>query len=126
MNPIISEVIKHAQRLFKIEHVSIQVDIADELTNKDAEAELLMVAGDLFIVRIKPIVFEDDVYLVEVLGHELTHVKQYVQDDLDLFEDYATFRGKQYRFMNEAEYRLSPWEVEAYGMQQYFIWRFFK
>lgn len=57
------------------------------------------------------------------LGHELIHVKQYINNELFDYADgeIARFRGKKYPnsiAIIDWKYWDSPWEVEAYGRME--------
>ena len=62
--------------------------------------------------------------IVQLIGHEMTHVKQY---ELDGLEDHTgrtiRFRRKYYRLANKMEYWLSPWEMEARAMEDFFCYQ---
>lgn len=49
---------------------------------------------------------------LKTLFHELVHVKQYINDELELEQDFAMWKGRLYK-SDETEYWDSPWEVEA-------------
>ena len=53
----------------------------------------------------------------ECLGHELVHVKQYLNREMrDLEDDKVWFKGKVYKnWTKNEDYYFSPWEIEAYG-----------
>jgi hypothetical protein len=62
--------------------------------------------------------------LCELIAHEMIHVKQYELDGLeDLPGDTVQFAGKFYRMENKLEYWLSPWEMEARAMEDFFAWQ---
>jgi len=83
--------------------------------------------GTKFIITIEKTHGWVERRFAEIMGHELTHVKQYVYDGLVIEDngkrgDIAMFRGERYRVFNEAEYWLAPWEMEARAHEQYFRW----
>jgi hypothetical protein len=55
------------------------------------------------------------------LGHELVHVKQYLNNELfDYKSGDVRFKGLFFdasHYMDEEKYYFSPWEVAAYGME---------
>jgi hypothetical protein len=65
-----------------------------------------------------------EVKFVEILAHELVHVKQFIFDGLvlDIEKNTTLFKGKRYRTFNDAEYYLAPWEMEARAYEYYFRW----
>jgi hypothetical protein len=57
--------------------------------------------------------------LVKVVAHEMTHVKQYVYEDLDLETGGCYWKGEF--FDEDVEgYWFTPWEIEARGYEQAF------
>lgn len=54
------------------------------------------------------------------LGHELVHVKQYLNNEsFDYVNGDTRFKGKIFSNWEEGEnYYFSPWEIEAYGYAQ--------
>jgi hypothetical protein len=71
----------------------------------------------------KPRVFEIGVNpklqrykILQVLAHEMVHVKQYARGELSNDTITAKFNGKKYKLTNSFEDYLNwPWEIEAYG-----------
>lgn len=65
-------------------------------------------------------------WLVEVIGHEMTHLRQMKHDRLrDEAEGFVIWEGKRMAFHNEVtsdEYWLSPWEMEARAMEAWVGW----
>lgn len=65
------------------------------------------------VVRLKKIMLD--------LAHELTHIKQYINNELfDYVEGKVRYKGKVYHLghaADEAAYYNSPWEIEAYGRE---------
>jgi len=55
------------------------------------------------------------------LGHELTHVKQYLNGEIfDYKSGDVRFKGRRFdpsHWENEEKYFESPWEIEAYGRE---------
>ena len=56
-------------------------------------------------------------YLIQDLSHELTHVKQYLKNELfDYVDGTVRYKGKRIKkWEDDVSYWSSPWEVEAYG-----------
>jgi hypothetical protein len=54
---------------------------------------------------------------MECLGHELIHVKQYLNNEMfDYANEDVRYKGKVFTDWKEGEaYYFSPWEIEAYG-----------
>lgn len=55
--------------------------------------------------------------LVEVVAHEMVHVKQHELDGLEMGLKAVMFRDKIYY---DEEYWFSPWEIEARGYERAF------
>lgn len=71
-----------------------------------------------FLVALNPEIEWKESEIVKTIGHELCHVKQFSYNGLELnWGDVVTFRGQEYRFENDMEYWLSPWEIEARGYE---------
>lgn len=47
---------------------------------------------------------------LSTLFHELEHIRQYIEDELELEQDQAMWRGKK---VLRGDYWSEPWEVEA-------------
>ena len=109
--------------LFKIvlglEGIKIHVRI-DKTLDKTTLAEVLE-RQNSYAINISPVV-RDERKVVEIIGHEMTHIKQFVYDELDL--DKCAFKGEQYIIENDLDYWFSPWEIEARGMEQA-LWAYF-
>ena len=57
---------------------------------------------------------------IECLGHELVHIKQYLNGEMfDYKEGDVRYRGQRFSSWEEEEkYWFTPWELEAYGYEQ--------
>jgi hypothetical protein len=55
------------------------------------------------------------------LGHELTHIKQYLNNEMfDYTNGNVRYKGLVFdasHYMDEEKYYESPWEIEAYGRE---------
>jgi hypothetical protein len=109
--------------LFKIvlnlEGIIIRVRINNAL-DKNTMAEVVELKNS-YAISISPAV-QDERKVVEIIGHEMTHIKQFVYDGLDL--DRCAFKGSEYIIENDLDYWFAPWEVEARGMEQA-LWAYF-
>ena len=61
---------------------------------------------------------KDDI--ICVTSHEMVHVKQYELDGLALSDDGYFYRGKKWK----GDYWFSPWECEARGFEQAFLYHY--
>lgn len=50
--------------------------------------------------------------ILKTLSHEMVHIKQYIYGDVNL--SMTRWKGSR---VDEPDYWVQPWEVEAYGMQ---------
>lgn len=56
---------------------------------------------------------------LQILAHEMVHVKQYAQNELSTDSANAFFMGKVFRLDNSFEsYVNYPWEIEAFGREK--------
>ena len=57
--------------------------------------------------------------ILECIGHELSHIKQYVLGELrDKANGDVWYKGECYTDWESGEnYYFSPWEIEAYGLE---------
>lgn len=55
--------------------------------------------------------------LVEIIAHEMVHVKQHEVDGLEMEVNRVRFRGETF---TDEEYWFSPWEIEARGYEKAF------
>ena len=74
---------------------------------------------DEFLVALSPNIEWEEKNFVKTIAHELAHVRQFTYDGLEFGEDEEVicFRSGEYRFTNEMEYWLAPWEIEARGYE---------
>jgi hypothetical protein len=72
-----------------------------------------------FIIEIHPGIGVRNIF--ETLAHEMVHVKQYVEGELD--DTMTTWRGKKIKSDN-IEYWYQPWEVEALGLEAGLLTKF--
>ena len=60
----------------------------------------------------------DETQRLNVLAHEMMHVRQYLSGDLIIFDGKMVWRGSKYSFVHRDPRKL-PWEVEAHRYDQY-------
>jgi len=113
---IIENTAKICNTLFKIEHQEILITFNGEAC-EGYEAVTIPSKGK-FLIALNPDMNWETDELVKTIGHELTHVKQFTYDGLEFdHDDVVVFRNSEYRFENDMEYWLSPWEIEARGYE---------
>lgn len=105
-------------QLLGVDFVDVRLGILGSQSKNEAECE--KVNGNEYIIYMQEGMTERRA--IEVLGHELTHVKQYVFDGLDL--ETAYFKGEEYYNDTDLDYWFAPWEVEARGMELAF-WAYY-
>lgn len=54
--------------------------------------------------------------IIHTIGHEMVHVKQFLDNRLKVFSEYHQFDGKKYSF--HYPYYKRPWEIEAHEMDE--------
>lgn len=64
------------------------------------------------------IIFIDDnlsrYYNIEIIAHELIHLRDYYYKDLILFDSYGViYKDDEYQNANEIDYYDRPWEIQA-------------
>ena len=74
-----------------------------------------------FLIQIHPGIGARNIF--ETLAHEMVHVKQYVNGELN--DTMTNWRGKKVNSDN-IEYWSQPWEIEAYGIQAGLFTKFAK
>ena len=108
--------VKQIVRLFKgvlnLEGCKIRVRITNAL-DKNTVAEVVELKNT-YVINISPSV-KGERKMVELIGHEMTHIMQFKHDALDL--DTCSFKGDEYIIENDLDYWFSPWEIEARGME---------
>jgi hypothetical protein len=52
---------------------------------------------------------------IEIISHELIHLKQYYSDDLQICKGEVAYKKKIYRGARYLEYTERPWETDAYS-----------
>ena len=77
--------------------------------------------GGWFDISVNPMV-KSERKAVELIAHEMTHVKQFVHDKLDL--EKCSFKGDEYTMECDMDYWFAPWEIEARGMEQA-LWAYY-
>ena len=105
-------------QLLGIDFVDVRLGILGSQSTNDSECE--KINADEYIIYLHKDMSERRT--IEVLGHELTHVKQYVFDGLDL--ETAYFKGDYHYHDSDLDYWFAPWEVEARGMELAF-WAYY-
>lgn len=118
------DLVAHAIELFKLYDVK-EIIVQGGDPTPGADAECRTDNNGKFLLLLNAERGWNVEHFVRVIGHELVHVKQYVYDglDLDIGRSTVEFRGSRYRLKNDAEYYLVPWELEARGYEEYFLWR---
>lgn len=60
-----------------------------------------------------------EVQRLNILAHEMMHVRQYLNGDLQVTHDHKViWKGRNYSF-RELHHRKTPWELQAYRHDQY-------
>jgi hypothetical protein len=113
------QVVELFKTVLNLEGSKIRVRINHAL-DKFTLAEVVELFGS-YAININPSV-KDERKVVELIGHEMTHIKQFVYDALDL--DKCSFKGDEYIIESDLDYWFSPWEIEARGMEMA-LWAYY-
>jgi hypothetical protein len=54
---------------------------------------------------------------ITTLSHELIHLKQYHTNKIIIINQNVIWNGKLYENVNDSDYNLRPWEIEAFSNQ---------
>ena len=113
---------------FLKDYYSINVDI--EVSLRKPNRKLMWGWIDLIALsngKYKIVVENVPYGILGKIGHEFTHIKQYITAELRFTEDQKHFiwKGKEHMLIKEyssiknfEEYKKVPWEAEAYKMQE--------
>jgi hypothetical protein len=56
--------------------------------------------------------------LLKAVFHEMTHVKQFVENGLRIYHRAAKWEKNDYKLVTNEDYWMSPWEMEARAMEE--------
>lgn len=114
----------YAEKLGIPKNVVVRIKLKKRMKVAGYCEEVISEAGDIlrgFLICIQTkIEHKDQDDPLEILAHEMVHVKQYALNELkDVGNLNASWHGKVYEGcdVNSDEYFFLPWEVEAFGMQ---------
>ena len=68
-----------------------------------------------FELRLNHSRLKDSSELIKSVMHEVTHIKQYIENGLRMGAKVARYEGEEYR---DFDYWFTPWEMEARAMEQ--------
>ncbi len=71
-----------------------------------------------FEIRINRHLLTSEQEQIKAVMHEMTHVKQFINNGLRLYGKAAKFDGQQYDMNTSKDYWFSPWEMEARAMEE--------
>jgi hypothetical protein len=105
--------------------VDISADCIDNFVSGAADAACFRGDDDLFFIIINEELMLSEQRLMELVAHEMTHIKQWVKGELqDIADDKVLYKGKVYSNETDLDYWLAPWEMEARAMQEFFVFRY--
>lgn len=87
-------------------------------TEEPCEATADRIKGKRFELRLNRSQLNTKPAIIKAVMHEMTHVKQFINDGLRLYSKAAKFQGKQYDMLNAVDYWFAPWEMEARAMEE--------
>lgn len=87
-------------------------------TDEPCDATADRIKGKRFELRLNRARLTTKSEIIKAVMHEMTHIKQFINDGLRLYSKAAKFQGKQYEMNEAVDYWFSPWEMEARAMEE--------
>jgi hypothetical protein len=92
--------------------------LMDEDIESGSIAEAVRVSKNKFMIVLSKNMIDSDESLAKTIFHEMTHIKQYMQDGFKIGAKKVSWQGKKFSVKSEKDYWLSPWEMEARAMEE--------
>lgn len=102
---------------FKLGKGKLEV-LMDEDIESGSIAEAVRVSKNKFMIVLSKNMIDSDESLAKTIFHEMTHIKQYMQDGFKIGAKKVSWQGKKFSMKSEKDYWLSPWEMEARAMEE--------
>jgi hypothetical protein len=114
----VMEAVEFAIKYYKLENnkATLTVKLQTGML-EDAEADADKLKNNRYEIRLNKSRLASDKILPSIF-HEMTHVKQFMFDRLNMRGNCASWRGETYPTDSPAAYFLSPWEMEARAMEE--------
>lgn len=105
----------------------IRIDIkTNAIMSDDGECFYRTLKDNSITIRVK---FNNNIsffHKIVTLRHECVHAKQFMTNELDIVGSSFIWKGKKYNSLNanDKNYKLQPWEREAYRKQKLLTTKF--
>lgn len=109
--------VNYAIDYFKLGKGKLEV-LMDEDIESGSIAEAVRVSKNKFMIVLSKNMIDSDESLAKTIFHEMTHIKQYMQDGFKIGAKKVSWQGKKFSVKSEKDYWLSPWEMEARAMEE--------
>lgn len=95
---------------------TLNVKLINGQYEKD-EATADRIKNKRYEIRLNRLLLIDDSEMLKAVFHEMTHVKQFVENGLRIYHKAARYENTKYEILNAKDYWFSPWEMEARAME---------
>lgn len=102
---------------FKLGKGKLEV-LMDEDIESGSIAEALRLSKKKYMIVLSKNQIDSDESLAKTVFHEMTHIKQFMQDGFKIGAKKVSWQGKKFSVKSEKDYWLSPWEMEARAMEE--------
>jgi hypothetical protein len=109
--------VNYAIDYFKLGKGKLEV-LMDEDIESGSIAEAVRVSKNKFMIVLSKNMIDSDESLARSIFHEMTHIKQYMQDGFKIGAKKVSWQGEKFSVKSEKDYWLSPWEMEARAMEE--------
>lgn len=109
--------VEFAMSYFKLGKGKLEV-LMDENIESGSIAEAVRVSKNKFMIVLSKNMIDSDESLAKTIFHEMTHIKQYMEDGFKIGAKKVSWQGKKFNMKSEKDYWLSPWEMEARAMEE--------
>jgi hypothetical protein len=111
------QLVDFAIRYFRLGKGKLEV-LMDEDIESGSIAEALKISKKKYMIVLSKNQIDSDESLARSIFHEMTHIKQYMQDGFKIGAKKVSWQGKKFSMKSEKDYWLSPWEMEARAMEE--------
>ena len=109
--------VNYAIDYFKLGKGKLEV-LMDEDIESGSIAEAVRVSKNKFMIVLSKNMIDSDESLARTIFHEMTHIKQFMQDGFKIGAKKVSWQGEKFNVKSEKDYWLSPWEMEARAMEE--------
>lgn len=95
-------------------HVVMREDKTKKTYGQAIPIDMFERRPKIFVVAIEPRIGRNK--FLQILAHEMVHVKQYAKGEMSVGFSNVKYNGKSYKLTESTEdYYNYPWEIEAFG-----------